>query len=280
MIRSAILSAIWAVVALVPAEVASQEGTIAYTHSVELDLEIPEEMRARFEARGGARAARGGDRAGGRGGPAGGLPTQRVSDVVLLFNASQSLMKPVPPERRERGARAGGEGERARRLGAFMERRRMGSATRSAREQLMEAHVDYEAGTIVESREFLGRTFLIEDERPAYEWRLSSEQAEFLGYPVIKATAEHGEERVEAWFTPQIPVPAGPGPYGGLPGMILVVSVNDGHTQYTATAVSLTEVADDVIVRPADGETVTREEYEQIVEEKLDELRRTRGGSE
>ena len=90
-----------------------------------------------------------------------------------------------------------------------------------------------------------------------------------------KATAEHDSTTIEAWFTPEIPVSAGPGLYGGLPGLILVVSVNDGHTVYSATEVSLTAVEDGVVKPPDDGQEVSREEYEKIVAEKLAELEAT-----
>jgi len=195
--------------------------------------------------------------------------TERVSDVILIFSPSESLQKPVPPVAREGGPPAGIAGERA----GMAARPRRGSASRLDRETIGEAYVQYDEGTIVESREFLGRTFLIEDERPAYQWRLSGEQAEFLGYLVQKATAQQGSSAIEAWFTPQIPIPGGPASYGGLPGMILAVSVDQGQEQYTATAVALTGVAEGVIVKPTEGERVTRERYEQIVAEKLEELR-------
>ena len=100
-------------------------------------------------------------------------------------------------------------------------------------------------------------------------------QAEFLGYAVQKATAVVDSSVIEAWFTPEIPVQGGPATFGGLPGMILVVSVNDGEVQYTATGVSLSAIAEGVIVRPTEGDEVTREEYEKIVAEKLEELRST-----
>lgn len=244
-----------------------QEGTIAYTHTVE--IEISDEMRARFEGRPGGRGGRGG----GPGGP-GGLPSSRTSDVILFFNASESLMKPVPREVRE--ARPGGPGgDRAER---FQRRMRQMSTARGQRETLVEAYTDFASGTIVEAREFLTRTFLIEDERPQYQWRLSGEQAEFLGYAVQKATATQDSTTIEAWFTPQIPVMGGPAGFGGLPGMILVVSVDGGKEQYSATAVSLSDIADDVISAPEDGDEYSRDDYERMVAEKLEELRLTRGG--
>ena len=246
---------------LLPTALSAQQGSIAYTHSVKLDFELPPEMRARLEARGGGANL---------------FPTERVTDVILFFNASESLMKPVPGA--EGRADRPGPPMRGDRRGGMMARMRMNSASRSDRETLVEAYVRYDEGTLVEAREFLGRTFLIEDRQPVFRWRLTGEQAEFLGYVVQKATAVQDSSTIEAWFTPQIPVPGGPAVYGGLPGMILVVSVDEGKEQYNATAVSMTVVAEGVIVPPEDGEVVTRARYEEIVAEKLEELRTVGGG--
>jgi hypothetical protein len=251
-----------ALLLVLPAALSAQEGTIAYSHSIKIDFELPPEMRARIEARGGNRA----------GGAGGMLPTERVSEVILLFKGSESLMKPVPPAPRVGGPPGAGD-----RRPGMAARMRMASASRRDRETVVEAYVQHDEGTIVEAREFLGRTFLIEDEVPALQWRLTGEQAEFLDYVVQKAVAQQDSSTVEAWFTPQIPISGGPAMYGGLPGMILVVSVDDGEIQYNATAVSLTAVDEGVIVRPTEGEAVTRDEYEEIVAEKLEELRVIRG---
>lgn len=247
----------------------AQEGTIVYTHSVE--VEIPEEMRARFEGRGPDRGQRGG-----RPGGPGALPRTRTSEVAVFFDGKASLMKPIPREPGE-GRPGGPGGDRAQ---AFQRRMRERSAARGDRETLVGVYTDLAVGTTVEGREFLTRSFLIEGERPQYAWRLSGEQAEFLGYLTQKATAEHEGHTIEAWFTPQIPIMGGPGSFGGLPGMILVVSVDGGEEQYSATAVSLSEVAEGVIVAPTEGEVYSREAYEEMVAEKLEELRRTRGGGQ
>jgi hypothetical protein len=243
---------------LAPAALAGQTGSIAYTQTIQLEFDIPDEVRARF-----GRGPGGGDM----------LPTERTNEVLLIFNGTASLMKQIPPERPRPGAEGAQVDRHRAEMTAFFQR---SSARRADRETLVEAYTRYDEGTIVEAREFLGRTFLIEEQRPSYEWRLSNEQAEFLGYMVQKAVAVQDSSTIEAWFTPQIPVMGGPGPYGGLPGMILVLSVDGGKTQYSATGVSLTAVADDVIVKPDEGDTVSRDEYEQIVAEKLEELRATR----
>jgi len=240
-----------------PVALGAQEGTIAYQHSVK--IELPPEVQERF----GGRVPRG-------------FPTDRVEEVVLFFNATESLMKPVPPGEGER-ARPGPAGDRPNFDRMRLSGRR-GNALRAmggrvANETIVESHVRYDANVMVEYREFLGRKFLIEDERPTFAWRLTGEQAELMGYTVQKALTEHEGKAIEAWFTFQIPVPGGPAMYGGLPGMILVVSVDDGQEQYNAEGISLADIADDVIVEPTEGDRVTREEYEGIVEEKLEELR-------
>ncbi len=252
---------------LLPSALAAQEGSIAFTHSVR--VEIPPEIRARMEARGGNRG----------GGGRGAFPRERVSQVVLLFNATESLMKPVPRVAPEGGR--GGDGFDGRGGGrggdGLALRLRFASASRNAQEILVEAYTRYDEGTIVEARQLLGRSFIIADKRPSYPWKLTAEQAEFLGYAVQKATAVMDSSVIEAWFTPQIPVQGGPATFGGLPGMILVVSINDGQVQYTATGVSMSPIAEGVIVRPSEGDEVTRDEYEKIVAEKLEELRTTQG---
>jgi GLPGLI family protein len=156
-------------------------------------------------------------------------------------------------------------------------RLKMASSSRSDQEVLLEAYVRYEDGLAAETREFMTRKFLITRNRPAYQWRLTGEQSVFLGYNVQKATAVQDSSEIEAWFTPEIPVSAGPGLYGGLPGMILSLSVDDGHTVYSAKEVTLSSVEEGVIKAPEDGEEVTSEEYEEIVAEKLEEIKlRTR----
>jgi GLPGLI family protein len=126
----------------------------------------------------------------------------------------------------------------------------------------------------------MSRTFLIQSTQPSFAWKLPGEQSEFLGYTVQKATAMQDSTVIEAWFTPEIPVSTGPGLYGGLPGLILVVSVDGGHETFSATEVSLGDLEEGAMTAPEDGQQVTREEYEAIVAEKLEELamrRRSRG---
>lgn len=84
---------------------------------------------------------------------------------------------------------------------------------------------------------------------------------------------------VTAWFTPQIPVGNGPGEYSGLPGLILELNVY--RTTILCSKIILNPKEAEKITAPNKGEEVTREAYNKIIKEKMDEMRenfRGRGG--
>ena len=203
------------------------------------------------------------------------IPTASATSMVLLFNASESLMVPAPGQDDPEGRAA--PSDRDRRLEGALVRVKLGAASRRDQETLLESYTSFEDGMSAERREFMGRTFLISGPRPSYRWTLGGEQREFMGHMVQKATTEDDGAAIEAWFTPEIPVPAGPGPYGGLPGAILVLTVDAGKTVYSATEIALGDSGDEAISPPNEGEMVTRTEYERIVAEKLEEVQTLRG---
>ncbi|MEO5800833.1 MAG: GLPGLI family protein [Gemmatimonadales bacterium] len=132
-------------------------------------------------------------------------------------------------------------------------------------------------GSYIEMREFLGKSFRIPDSRPTFSWKLTGEQATFLGHPVLQAKATRDSTTLEAWFTPDIPVSAGPAQYGGLPGLILTLTVDSNKVIYTATAIDLTTAVAPIKI-PSQGSKVTRAEFDKIVKEKMDEMAKGRRG--
>jgi GLPGLI family protein len=81
---------------------------------------------------------------------------------------------------------------------------------------------------------------------------------------------------VTAWYTPQIPVSTGPGEYQGLPGLILEVTAD--KTIMLCTKIVMNPQEKDAITKPEKGEVVTREEYNQIMKDKIAEMREMYGG--
>ncbi len=100
-------------------------------------------------------------------------------------------------------------------------------------------YVDFGGRTYTESRVIGAEIYLVSDELPAIPWRLENEERIYLGLRVMKATTEVDSAAVEAWFTPEIPIPAGPGLYGGLPGLILMVTNAASGEVYAADSLEM-----------------------------------------
>jgi GLPGLI family protein len=84
---------------------------------------------------------------------------------------------------------------------------------------------------------------------------------------------------ITAWFTPEIPVSQGPGPYWGLPGLILEVS--DENTVILCSKLVLNPEEKVTLAAPDKGKAVSQKEYNTIMEEKMSEMSerfRARGG--
>ena len=129
----------------------------------------------------------------------------------------------------------------------------------------------------IEQREFMTRVFLIEGE-VANQWKITGNQKMILDFPCQEAVMEKDSTKMIAWFTPAIPVSAGPSNYGGLPGLVLAVESEDGKQSTLATSVDFSPLADDILQKPKKGKKVTRDEFDKVVEEKMKEMGAESGG--
>ena len=130
----------------------------------------------------------------------------------------------------------------------------------------------------LESREFLGKYFLISGEPEKYNWKLTGATKTVAGYNCQEATFSDSTQTVTAWFTPEIPVSLGPGNFGQLPGIILAIDIDNGKRIIEASEIKLTAIDEDKIVQPKKGKKVSQQEFDEIVEKKMEELGGTRGG--
>jgi GLPGLI family protein len=138
---------------------------------------------------------------------------------------------------------------------------------------------DLAKDTIIDSRDFMQKQFLITGAPKARKWKIGKGQKEILGYKCLEASFRvDSATALVAWFTPQISVSNGPSDYQGLPGMILQIDVNAGERMITATEIILDSVDTSVLVAPDKGKEVTPEEFEKIREEKMKEMGMQRGG--
>ncbi len=217
------------------------EGQVTYEEKIKLNIELPPEM-AEFADK---------------------LPKERKSDMALSFNAEASLYKNVE-QTEEPEEMSGGHG-------GMTFKMRMDQPDN-------EFFQDLSSGATTEMREFMGKRFLIKGEVKKYNWKLTGEQKEIHGYLCQKATFTDSTRTVEAWFAPQIPVPTGPDGFGGLPGLILELRIDNDDTVITAQSVSLESIPKSTLKAPKKGQEVTQEEFDAIVEEKTKEMESENGG--
>lgn len=153
---------------------------------------------------------------------------------------------------------------------------------------------------MIEDVEQFSKRFLIVEEMEQPQWEMGTETKKIGNYTCYKATLviedksidwggmfRRGNQKekdstntkkdekkmlnVTAWYSPQIPISAGPDKYYGLPGLIL--EINAGRTTMLCTEVSIS--SDEVleIEEPTKGKEVSREEYNEIIRVKTEELR-------
>lgn len=94
---------------------------------------------------------------------------------------------------------------------------------------------------------FLDEEFILEDKND-FQWEITNEEKEIQNLKVFKAIGKtRNNERIEAWFTPEIPVNAGPENFMGLPGLILELQVL--YTKYICKKIEFTNAYDSKIVK-------------------------------
>ncbi|MBL0358610.1 MAG: GLPGLI family protein [Chitinophagaceae bacterium] len=208
------------------------------------------------------------------------MPKSRTDKFELNFANNQSIWKHVDEESNADEVNSGG-----------MQIRVMAPGTDDI------SFFNFDKAGKVEQRELFGKQFLVSDSIRKLNWKLSDDTKEILGHVCRKATAQrigkrttmninNGKmERVEfddttrivAWFTTDIPVPAGPELQGQLPGLILALDMNDGRVTYLA--IEFTPKADIAAIKePTKGKKVTPEGFTAERNKMMEEMQKNNQG--
>ena len=125
---------------------------------------------------------------------------------------------------------------------------------------------------------FMGQKFLVSEKPSEFTWKFHADKINYLGYECSKATTTDKDGLTHVvWYTSQIPTSIGPSEYKGLPGVILMVSTDDGNYQVKASHIDLTSSPE--IKSPKGGKKVTAEEFEKIQDQKMKEMEKMYSGS-
>lgn len=141
--------------------------------------------------------------------------------------------------------------------------------------------------TYIEEALFVDKTFLIKDDLPQIDWKITKETKEIAGFPVLKAKAvltDDYKTEVEAWYSPKLSNKNGPDKFWGLPGLILEVitqiKYDDGSkegTKYLATKVEVLN-SNKEIKAPTKGKEITQKEFTKFVNEHFKKQMEIYGG--
>jgi len=116
---------------------------------------------------------------------------------------------------------------------------------------------------VLHQRVLGGKLYRIEDDEPKHKWKILNEIREVAGYLCMKAETVDSikGQTLHAWFTTEIPLASGPEGLGGLPGLILMLEVNDGTAIIEASKVTLKEEVEFKEPKKIKGKKVSTEEY-------------------
>jgi len=200
-----------------------------------------------------------------------GSPVHGVSQVYeLLFNDQQSLYSQLPEAVTEGHNQGPG-----------------GMVIRPQNQTL--TFFDFAGRRLVEQRELQDGYYLIQEPIEKMDWTLTEEEKTVLGHRVRRAYAtkrdssfktlmENGvlkketivdSSRVEAWYAPGIPVPAGPAEFQGqLPGLVLEVRYANDSKVYQAKEFS-PQLKAARLKEPAKGKRVSRAAYQKALEQQV-----------
>ncbi|HZJ59966.1 MAG TPA: GLPGLI family protein [Chitinophagaceae bacterium] len=208
------------------------------------------------------------------------LPKTRTDKFELTFGNNQSVWKHVEEE--EDNDEFGGKGMQIRVVGPGLND--------------ITFH-DFPNSRKVKQREIFDKKFVVTDTIRKLNWKLTGETQAILGHACQKATAQNISKRMQmtidngkmerkeitdtsmviAWFTPDIPVPAGPEMQGQLPGLILALDMNNGRVLYKAIEISpKADLAS--IKEPTKGKKVTPEQFTEERNKMMDEMQKNNQG--
>lgn len=185
------------------------------------------------------------------------LPTEGKFEKVLYFTSEASFYDEATLEKEEAST--------AQQKAEFFV-----SYGKPPKPTLKSLYIDFHEESRSALMEFMTREFLVESPLENRGWKLDPARKKIGEYVCMKASMNLDGDTVIAWFAPELSVPAGPAEYYGLPGVVLAVE-RLGETVFLATSIELTPPPAELMARPEAGKKTSPEDFERIVEEKVEE---------
>ncbi|MEP6710837.1 MAG: GLPGLI family protein [Ferruginibacter sp.] len=208
------------------------------------------------------------------------LPKTRTDKFELSFGSNKSLWKHIDEE--ENTDEMNGNGMRIKMI------------TPGQNDVVF---YDFTNSKKTEQRDVMDKKFIVTDSITKLNWKLTGETQNILGHTCQRGVAQRTGKRTQtimdngkierkeindttniiAWFTNDIPVPAGPEVQGQLPGLILALEMNDGRVEYKALDIQAkADIAS--IKQPVKGKIVTPDEFVKERNKMVEEMQKNNQG--
>lgn len=208
---------------------AQQQGTITYERKIDVHRRMEDEQMKAM------------------------VPQFRTTRHVLLFSDSISVYKAIKEDEAPDPFEQGNGGARV--------MIRIGPGENGV------IYKNFSKQKIEEQTELADKNYIIDDTLHALPWKLTEETKSVLGHNCKKATlVTKTGNNVTAWYAEDIVTPAGPENYGGLPGAVLSIDMNDGEIVFTATSIDK-KIDNKDLAEPKDGKHITRTDFQKKMEE-------------
>lgn len=109
--------------------------------------------------------------------------------------------------------------------------------------------------------------FLIKDSTKKITWKLTGETREIAGYMCRRANGLILDSiYIVAFYAEKIHISGGPGPFSGLPGMILGVALPHENVTWFATKVTDMTIGENSLIPPKKGKPITNKELKKTLQ--------------
>ena len=136
----------------------------------------------------------------------------------------------------------------------------------------------------VEETQLNSKPYLIHDELPQIDWKITKETKQIGEFTAYKATAKLKDHEIEAWYAPKLTFKTGPDKYWGLPGLILELNetlyYGDGGKEGNLYKFISLKVMDDKtkIIIPTKGKIINQADFDKTQKEAFDKMMEMYGG--
>lgn len=135
---------------------------------------------------------------------------------------------------------------------------------------------NFKTNKYLHEADILGKQLLVTDKLEKINWELINEEKKIGTLNCTKAKATINGEEIIAWYNDDLAIQDGPMDFYGLPGLVVEVIAE----KKTYHAINIKKNNDKLeIKKPTKGTKVSKAEYQKILDEKINELKRGIGNS-